>query len=74
MPAQQLLFKSEVIERTGTGFSTIWNWMRKGEFPRARQVGGKVAWYESEIEQWINSRPIKQYKPLDAPKRKRQSA
>jgi predicted DNA-binding transcriptional regulator AlpA len=62
MPAK-LLFKPEVLELTGLSFATIWNRMRDGEFPLARGTGGKVAWLQEDIDAWIRSRPVKQYKP-----------
>lgn len=38
--------------------------MREGKFPMSRQVGGKIAWVESEIDEWIMNRPICKYKPV----------
>lgn len=68
MQNQKLIFKAQVMDLIGMSFPTIWNWMRSGKFPPAREIGGKICWYEAEVVDWINSRPIKQYKPL--PKRK----
>ena len=31
-------------------------WMRDGKFPVARSVGGRMAWLESEIDEWMLSR------------------
>jgi len=75
----RLILKPEVLERVGVTFGTIWTWMRDGRFPLARQLGGKTVWYESEVDEWLKSRPFKKYKPLDAPKhpynrRKRKAA
>jgi predicted DNA-binding transcriptional regulator AlpA len=36
--------------------------MRKGKFPRARSIGGKSVWIESEIEAWIATRPVRRLK------------
>jgi predicted DNA-binding transcriptional regulator AlpA len=57
-----LVFKGELLERVGVSFPTIWSWMRKGEFPRARVVGGQSAWLSSEIDAWIAALPVRRYK------------
>jgi len=62
----RLVSKPEVCDRVGKTFPTIWLWMREGKFPLARDCGGKPAWLESEIDQWIESRPKRQYKSADA--------
>jgi prophage regulatory protein len=59
---ERLLFKPEVIERTGLSFPTIWGLMRKGEFPRSRIVGGRSAWLSSEIDAWIRRLPVRKLK------------
>lgn len=35
-PEVRLLSKSEVCDRVGATFPTIWQWMRDGKFPRAQ--------------------------------------
>lgn len=48
----------QVISVTGLSRMTIWRLERAGEFPRRRQLGARsVAWLQSEVEQWIESRP-----------------
>lgn len=37
-----------------TGESTIEAWVRKGEFPQPRKVGGKRLWVWIEVERHIN--------------------
>jgi predicted DNA-binding transcriptional regulator AlpA len=59
----KLLFKGEVQERVGLSFPSIWGMMRNGTFPAGREVGGKTGWIESEIDTWIENRPLRQYKP-----------
>jgi predicted DNA-binding transcriptional regulator AlpA len=61
-PPVRLLSRKEVLERVGLTYPTLWAWMQKGDFPRARDLGGKIAWIESEIEKWINELPIRQFK------------
>ena len=73
--AARLISKPEVLDRVGVTYPTLWEWMRKGRFPRSRELGGKAArgkvcWLESEIEDWIVSRPIRRLKgDADAPAR-----
>jgi predicted DNA-binding transcriptional regulator AlpA len=62
----RLVSKPEVCDRVGKTYPTIWQWMREGKFPLARDCGGQPAWLESEIDDWINSRPKRQYKPVNA--------
>ena len=62
----RLLSKREVLDRVGLTYPTLWAWMRAGNFPRSRELGGRVAWLESEIEVWMNALPIRRLKG-DAP-------
>jgi prophage regulatory protein len=64
----RLIYKTEVCDRVGKTFAALWNWMRDGKFPMAREVGGQIAWLESEVDAWIENRPQRQYKPADPPK------
>ena len=58
----RLISKPEVLDRVGVTFPTIWLWMREGKFPRSRELGGKSAWIEAEIDAWINERPVRRLK------------
>jgi prophage regulatory protein len=58
----RLIFKPEVIERTGVSFPTLWAWMREGKFPRSRVLGKKVCWIEAEVEAWMRALPIRTLK------------
>lgn len=62
----KLLSKAEVIEITGFSYPQIWRWMREGKFPRSLKVGkgpaGRVAWKESEIQEWIDNLPTQRLK------------
>jgi prophage regulatory protein len=60
--AQKLISKAEVLDRVGVTYVTIWKWMRTGAFPRARILGGKSCWVESEIDDWIEALPIRRLK------------
>ncbi len=61
----RLISKAEVCDKVGKTFPTIWQWMRAGKFPQARDLGGRPAWVESEIDAWIAALPVREYKPAD---------
>jgi predicted DNA-binding transcriptional regulator AlpA len=61
-PVPRLISKPEVLDRVGVTFPTLWAWMRAGTFPRSRDLGGKACWLESEIDAWIENRPIRRLK------------
>ena len=53
-----LLKRKEVTAITGLTTSSIYQKMKKGEFPNARQIGpGSVAWRYEDIMAWIESLP-----------------
>lgn len=55
--AQKHLRRPAVQELTGLSRSTIYDLMNKGLFPRPVKLTGKaVAWPESEISAWLDSR------------------
>lgn len=55
----RLLRLPVVMERTGLGRDSIYSLARRGEFPKPRKITERAsAWLESEIIQWINSRPF----------------
>lgn len=56
--AQKHYRRRAVEEITGLSRSTIYDLMSKGLFPRPVKLTGKaVAWPESSITDWLNSRP-----------------
>jgi prophage regulatory protein len=49
--------RSEVCERTGLSYPTIWRRERAGTFPARRSLGpNSVGWLEHEVDKWIESR------------------
>lgn len=54
--------KLSVIDRVGLSYTTIWQRMVDGTFPRSRDLGGRTAWLESEIDEWIANRPHRRLK------------
>ncbi|SDJ15162.1 helix-turn-helix transcriptional regulator [Lutimaribacter saemankumensis] len=57
-PKQESLLRRHMVEaRTGLSRSTIYDWMKRGEFPKPVKLGARlVAWRESEINAWLESR------------------
>jgi prophage regulatory protein len=47
----------EVAQRVALSRSTIWRMERAGQFPKRRRLSvNKVAWWEPEIEEWLQNR------------------
>jgi predicted DNA-binding transcriptional regulator AlpA len=61
-PRPNFIFKPEVLKLTGYTFPTLWKWMRDGQFPMSFDIGTKTAWLESEINDWLASRPRSKFK------------
>ena len=54
----RLLRLREVLARCGLSRTTVYRQMGEGAFPRPLRVGVRaVRWRESEIEDWLASRP-----------------
>lgn len=52
----QLVRPAKVAERLGISVVTLWRMRRRGDFPPPLRIGRAVAWRESELEAWIESR------------------
>ncbi len=63
-----MIYRPELLRRIGLCYPTVWRMMREGKFPRGRVVGGKTAWLESEIDNWIAALPERRLKG-DPPER-----
>ncbi|HCG5913275.1 AlpA family phage regulatory protein [Vibrio parahaemolyticus] len=58
MSLPQLVSINEILKAIGVSRATIYRWMAAGTFPSSIDVSeGRVAWYEHEIKEWIESRP-----------------
>lgn len=64
--AARFVFKPEVLDRVGLSYPHLWKMMREGRFPMSREVGSKVAWLASEIDDWIINRPQSVLKKVEA--------
>lgn len=55
--ADKLLRRPEVEARTGLSRSTLYDWMKRGEFPQPVKLGTRlVAWRERDVTEWLESR------------------
>lgn len=55
--ADILIRRPEVEARTGLSRSTIYDWMKRGDFPQPVKLGERlVAWKESDITEWMEAR------------------
>ena len=55
--ADKLLRRPEVETLTGLSRSTIYSWLQRGDFPQPVKLGTRlVAWRESDITAWLESR------------------
>ena len=61
-PPTRLLKKSEVLAIVGVTYPSLWAWMRAGNFPRSRIVGGRSMWVSTEIEEWLAGLPVRPLK------------
>jgi predicted DNA-binding transcriptional regulator AlpA len=64
-PGARLLSKGEVLDKLGVTYPTVWKLMREGAFPRSVVVGGKVAWLEHEVDEFIANLPRRRLKGHD---------
>ena len=55
--SNRLIRRTEVQSKTGLGASSIYAMMKKGKFPQCISLSeSRVAWLESDIDQWIAER------------------
>ena len=54
----RILKTNEVMKTIGLSKVTIWRMEKAGAFPKRINISSRrVGWLESEIEEWIESRP-----------------
>lgn len=54
----RILRTRDITEMLGVGRTTLWNWVRAGDFPTPLQLGPRtVGWKATDIQQWIDERP-----------------
>ena len=64
--ATELVFlsKAQVLKKIPITGPTLWAWVRAGKFPRPRAISpNKSCWLAHEVDQWMQQRPLRTYKP-----------
>ena len=55
--SDKLIRRPDVEARTGLSRSTLYEWMKRGDFPQPVKLGARlVAWRESDEAEWLVSR------------------
>jgi prophage regulatory protein len=63
-PTLVFLSKAQVLRKIPITAPTLWSWVRAGKFPRPRAISpNKTVWLASEVDQWMQARPLRNYKP-----------
>ena len=69
---ERLIRKSELILMLGISDATIWRMEKAGNFPGRIQLGGNsVAWFESEILDWLKDKAAARLDSKEASRWKR---
>ena len=65
---RKLILKAALLDQIPLSFPTIWQKMRRGEFPLPVKLGNgptaKSAWFEDEIQDYQRNLPRVELKPL----------
>ena len=61
---RRFVYRPEMLDMVGLSYATIWNLIRRGEFPASHEVDDQVAWFEDELAEWMETRPIRQLKKV----------
>jgi prophage regulatory protein len=57
--ANRMLSWPQVEELVGLSWSSVYRLERAGGFPRRRRLGPRrVGWLESEVQAWLEGRPV----------------
>jgi len=63
-PSLVFLSKKQVLAKVPVTGPTLWSWVRAGKFPRPRVISqNKTCWLAHEVDQWMQARPLRTYKP-----------
>lgn len=56
---ERILRAKAVQDRIGCGNSKFYELLKTGDFPPGIRIGSRsVGWRESQVESWINTRPV----------------
>ena len=64
-PLPQMMTKPQVLRALGVSYTTLWNYIRRGAFPRGTMIGMKVCWKTEAVSEWIEAQPKQQLKKAD---------
>lgn len=65
----KFLSKADVDQMCGLSHVTRWRMEKRGEFPKRRQISpNRVAYLESEVVAWMESRPVSDITPPEKDK------
>ena len=68
MIGERVVREAEVRQSTGLSRTTRWKLERAGSFPRRRQFSPGISGYlESELVEWLRSRPLRESAPVNKP-------
>ena len=51
------LTREEVCEKTRLSYVSVWRRIKTGDFPRGRNVVGKILWKETDVDKWLEAQP-----------------
>ncbi len=67
-PVRKMIRMSEISVRLGVNRSTIYRWIKRGQFPKPAYLANRVtAFYESDIREWQKKRAALATPPLQEP-------
>ena len=55
MPLEEMLQMEDLMKSFKVARTTIYEWMRKEDFPKPCKIGHKNFWKRSDIEEYIES-------------------
>lgn len=50
---KKLIGRDEVLNRLGIKYTSLYNMMNRGDFPRALKIGGKNMWTIDDVEKYL---------------------
>jgi len=58
MTSLKIIRPKELAELLSISTVTLWRMEKRGELPKRKQISSRaVGWLESEIEEWLKTRP-----------------
>lgn len=56
-PSDTALTRSDIVERYRVSRTSLYRWIRHGQFPRQRKMGRRSFWSAAEVSAWFESLP-----------------